>query len=134
MTINIFCAKYNMTTANICTQRGRGAIAETAFHKPDGTNVWHIKESHFERRAEFKKKVILFNQELYFKLTEVLSESELSRRIASIYGGSFRTYASFFQRDLFLSMDNLFLKHKVSKSHWSMFKYGHKLIREGLVL
>lgn len=130
MLVKTFCDKYNLNPSLLYVEVNNGTINKSVFFKPLNAKVNHIHESHFVRRKEFKKMVNLYNQDLYYYLSEHFSIPKIAKAVNEFTGIDESRITLLLYERLFAVDRSSILSTRVSDSEWAFFKYGKQVERD----
>lgn len=128
MLVMDFCQKYGLSRDAVYVAKSEGKLPSSIFHKPINSHADSIDESYFLRRAKFRRKVELFNQSMYYILTEHFSVAEYAKAIVKVFGRPFDSVYIHLNMRLFTLDDRSILVSKVSKLNWDLFRFNRKVI------
>ena len=129
LSIDTFCSKYGGNYQSITSQKSMGYYPESIF-KYNGKRELYIDENYFTRRKEFRRRIQLYNQEMYYFLIDSFtSEAHIGRVVNEMYGVNAETMSVFLNAKLFSTLDSMF-KNKVSETEWAFNKFCRVLIRD----
>ena len=120
MRLEEFNSKYGLVDSHIFVSIGSGRIPKSVLYKPFN-DYYHIDEDFFLRRIEFRNKVKNYIQDMYFLLTEVASDSKLSRVF-----GIVNTY---FSQGLWNRYDNSVINYRINGTDWKFYRKLRRLHR-----
>lgn len=119
MTVEEFSDKYNLTTPAIHVAVNQKLVPKDVLYTPVDDNVHHVREEWFIRRKNFKKKVAMYNQDMYFLVSKVKSDSWIAKEIGVslpfICNAMWRTDVS------------SILSVKIKSSQWKAFRWFRKV-------
>ncbi len=130
MLVSDFCEKYDLNVSNLYVAKSEGKIPDTVFYRPLNAKRNHIDERYFVRRKEFRKRVKLFNEDVYYYLTEHFSVLEITEIIQKLYGVHHNATRVFLYHRLFMTDSGSMLATTLTKPEWALFKYGRLLEQE----
>ena len=130
MKVTAFGEKYRVDPQTIHRGRRNGTINSSAFYIPDKEKVLHVREEFFIRRREFKKRVQMQNQDMYFYLEEFFSISDISFGIAKIYDVNANSMREYLEKDLFISpMKESIATYRIGEREYNFMRYGRRVLR-----
>ena len=118
LTIDEFNQKYNLNRAHLHVAINNGTIPKEVITKVKH-NYASIDEEFFVRRNNFKRKVIKYNQDMYFLLSTICSDAMIAKMIGVSH--PFVTY-NMWQLD-----DSSIVSYRVNGSHWKAFRFFRKV-------
>lgn len=120
MRVVAFCEAHELSENIIHAQLKRKNWIERGAVYYDNYGKLRVNEKFFIRRIEFRKKVKLFNQDMYYFLTEHFTETELAR--------SSNTSIDYINSKLFNEDNTTILRSDISGSDWKFFRFGRKVL------
>lgn len=121
LTFSSFAEKYDMTVNNIYMAL-ENKLFTRAIIKDNRLPI-----NYFERRVEFNKNVQLFNQDMYYYLTEFYSVTHISKVVKDIYGVSINQYLHDY---LFRPQKEGIFKYTVTQPALVFYRYGKSVERK----
>ena len=130
MSIDKCTHKYNLKKGTLYVRRSSGSLPAHIFKSAKGCNTL-IDEHYIHRRVEFRKKILKTIQDVYYELSELMSDYEISRRLNKIDGSiSKESWSNFIYRDMFRNRVPNRLVLGIYKKEWKFFKYSKLILRE----
>ena len=123
-----FCQKHGLSKDMIYVAKSDGRLPKSIFHRPFNSKLDLIDESYFIRRVEFKRQVHLFNQSMYYLLTEHFSVMEYARAIAEHGNGLAESIYNHLNTRLFALDENSIVTNKVNRVDWMLFRFNRKVM------
>ncbi len=130
MLVKLFCEKYKLSTGSIYVSVSNGVIPKSVFFRPFNSAYDHINESYFVRRKEFRRKVNLYNQDVYYYLIDFFSVQDIANVLFKLYGTPTTATRPLINERLFAVDRSSILSARVTMTEWALFKYGRLLERE----
>lgn len=125
-----FCDIHEISVNNIYVQKSTGKLNKNLFHR-SGKKDLLIDNEAFVRRKMFQDKIIQENQNLFYYLTENMSQRQMAILISDRYNVPHGGLYVAINRDLFkLKIQDSVLSYKTSKSNWIINKYYRYLLRQ----
>lgn len=124
-----FAQKYGVSEETIWVNKSTGRIPKEVFYKPINDSQ-HIDESYFLRRKNFKRKIQLQNQELYYWAIESIQFAKIAKAISSLYGCHVGSVVTYVNGNLFYIDDTSIMSTKVPDIAWMFNKYMRMLFRD----
>ena len=128
MLIADFAEKYEMTIANIYSQKCLGGIPKHLFKKIDKKQET-INESYFIKRVEYRKKVQFFNQDIYYLLIDYYSEGQIIEAVATYYSGAKGGITGYVTNSMWACHSRSVITNSVNEREIVFYKFGKRLIR-----
>jgi len=122
-----FNEKYGLGDDYIATLKSTGGIPKSIISGSRGN--YYIEENYFVKRKEFKRKVNLFNQDMYYYVTEHYLESEYAEAVSEYTGCSKTSIITWLARGLFSPDKTTLLNYKIPNSEWNLFKFNRMMIQ-----
>lgn len=122
MTVNEFSAKYGICVSAIHVAIGNGSIPRDVLSK-NKYDVLEVDENWFIRRIEFRNKVKLYIQDMYFMVSDVVRNHT---RMGKIFGVAHVYWNS----HLWQTYTGSILTCKINGSDWKVFRKMRGLERK----
>ncbi len=129
MLIEDFCDKYGVTTDAVFVKRYNRDIPNEAFQKVSRNRLL-IDEEWFIRRWQFKEKMFLANQDLYFFFTEHFSDAQFAHMLKRKYGTPVASMKDHFYKTLFKPVNDTGIATGIGKFTFIIYKYYRAIDRE----
>ena len=125
------CAlKYNLGKNTLYVRRSNGSLPAHIFKSKKNCNTL-IDEHYIYRRVEFRKKIVKTIQDVYYELSESMSDYALAIKLYKMDNRvSKEAWANFIYRDMFRNREPNRLILNIYKKEWKFFKYSKLILRE----
>lgn len=128
ITIAEFCEKYELEVSSVYSSVSNGTIPSIAISREAGRRAY-INENFFLRRKDFDLKVHLYNQDMYYYLSEFFSDSDIARAVVARYGGSFNSFVVYMSNAMFEQRPATVMQYKVPDLSKKFFRFGRVIER-----
>ena len=123
-----FCDNNYVSKNNFYVQLSTGRLPGNCIVK-DG-KFTYVDQAKFIKYKTFQKKVVNFNQNMLYFLTDSISESEIARQAAAQLGGTYHTYMSHFGRGMFYLAEKSMINTQVNKMDWKLFRFFRTVLHK----
>lgn len=125
-----FCDVHEVSINNVYVQKSTGKLNKNLFRRV-GKKDLLVDNKAFVRRKIFQDKIIQENQDLFYHLTESMSQRQMALLISDRYDVPYSGLYIAISRDLFkLKIQDPILSYKTSKNNWIINKYYRYLLRQ----
>jgi hypothetical protein len=128
MTVVDFCNKYGVATSSFYVSRRAGQFPKNVCYTKKGDDLLYVNEEYFLRRQKFKEDVIQFNQDLYYLLSEHMSDTNISRLVSVTGKVKLLSCNTFLSDGLWTIGRTSIMSTKVSNANWNMYRVGNWLL------
>ena len=128
MLIADFAEKYDVTKENIWCCKSLGVLPAHIFTKVSKSSK-HIDENYFVKRIEYRKKVQMFNHDIYYLLREYYSECQIIEAVATYYNGASGGITGYVTNSMWACHTRSVITNSVSAREIVFYKFGKRLIR-----
>ncbi len=119
--------KYDLKEDSLHAFRAMNKKHTIAFRKKGKSN--QVDEVYFLRRHEFKKKVQLRAQDVYYLISEHFSDADIARFLSETFGGTYSSYQVYLSSNLFSASIGTILSIEVPKRNLKLFRFWWQIER-----
>ena len=123
-----FCDKYSLHDTHIHVMIKKKLIPEYVLIKGKKYET-RVDESYFIDRKHFVRDIQLFNQDVYYWLSDIYCDMDICRAVNKANGCGIHALNTYLRTALFNTKGIDITKGKVSGAEWAFNKFGRDCVR-----